>query len=94
MARPLQYITQEVKVKRQLSTADTTSFAIIMVKYYEGKAAEEEALITEHQQMKTDYKKDPLILYGANVYPQAHVYHIVSPRRQLRSKTAGSTSAA
>lgn len=28
-----------------------------MVKYYEGKAAEEEALITEHQQMKTDYKK-------------------------------------
>jgi hypothetical protein len=28
-----------------------------MAKYYEGKAAEQEALITEHQQMKTDAKK-------------------------------------
>jgi hypothetical protein len=29
-----------------------------MAKYYEDKAAEQEAIITEHQQMKTDYKKD------------------------------------
>ncbi len=29
-----------------------------MAKYYDGKAAEQDALITEHQQMKTDYKKD------------------------------------
>jgi hypothetical protein len=32
-----------------------------MVKYYEGKAAEQDAIITEHQQMKTDYKKQYFI---------------------------------
>jgi len=28
-----------------------------MVKYYEGKAAEQDAIITEHQQMKKEYKQ-------------------------------------
>jgi len=32
-----------------------------MEKYYEGKAAEQDATITEHQQMKSDYKKQNFI---------------------------------
>lgn len=59
-----------------------------MAKYYEGKAAEEEALITEHQQMKTDYKKRYFI--NEKVTPSArlkimedHCDAIISDARKL-----------
>ncbi len=47
-------------VTPQLYAAEPSQVAadhLTMVKYYEGKAAEQDAIITEHQQMKSDYKQ-------------------------------------
>jgi hypothetical protein len=57
MAVPIRLLNQQWGARFAAEPSQVAADHLSMAKYYEGKAAEQGAIIAEYQQMKADYKK-------------------------------------